>query len=205
MRAAYNVAMDTAPPPEPENITLGILAGGLATRLGGVDKAWLLRDGIPQVLRIAGDLRAMVADVVVSANRNLPAYAQAGIASVTDVHPGIGPIGGLHALSAVCTTPWLLTVPVDIHAASSAVAALLGMPASGQGAYVEDLDGIQPLVALWPRDTLRAGVAVAISSADFSVQSLQRATAMRTLRIPDIRIGNLNTPLDLTAAGMLTA
>jgi len=34
-------------------VTLGILAGGRASRLGGRDKAWLQRDGVPQVLRIA--------------------------------------------------------------------------------------------------------------------------------------------------------
>ena len=34
-------------------LTLGILAGGRATRLGGRDKAWLQRDGVPQVVRIA--------------------------------------------------------------------------------------------------------------------------------------------------------
>ena len=33
--------------------TLGILAGGRATRLGGTDKAWLRRDGVPQVVRIS--------------------------------------------------------------------------------------------------------------------------------------------------------
>ena len=35
----------------PREITLGILAGGRATRLGGRDKAWLPVAGIPQVLR----------------------------------------------------------------------------------------------------------------------------------------------------------
>ena len=34
-------------------ITVGILGGGRATRLGGADKAWLIRDGQPQVLRLA--------------------------------------------------------------------------------------------------------------------------------------------------------
>ena len=35
------------------DLTLGILAGGRGSRLGGRDKAWLQRGGIPQVLRIA--------------------------------------------------------------------------------------------------------------------------------------------------------
>ena len=33
--------------------TLGLLAGGRATRLAGLDKAWMEKDGTPQVLRLA--------------------------------------------------------------------------------------------------------------------------------------------------------
>lgn len=35
------------------DLTLGILAGGRASRLGGIDKAWLERGGTAQVTRIA--------------------------------------------------------------------------------------------------------------------------------------------------------
>ena len=34
----------------PGGVTLGLIAGGRATRLGGIDKAWLLRDGVPTSL-----------------------------------------------------------------------------------------------------------------------------------------------------------
>ena len=33
-----------------DHVTLGLIAGGSATRLGGLDKAWLARGGVPQVL-----------------------------------------------------------------------------------------------------------------------------------------------------------
>ena len=48
-------------------VTLGLLAGGQGTRLGGVDKAWLLRDGQPQVVRLAA-LFPAVSEVLVSSN-----------------------------------------------------------------------------------------------------------------------------------------
>ena len=54
-------------------VTLGILAGGRATRLGGRDKAWLTRGGVPQVLRIARRFGAECSAVCVSANRDLDA------------------------------------------------------------------------------------------------------------------------------------
>ena len=57
------------------DLTLGILAGGRASRLGGIDKAWLERGGTAQVTRIARRFDGECATVLVSANRDLPRYA----------------------------------------------------------------------------------------------------------------------------------
>src|SRR5690606_16823716 len=86
--------------------TLGLLAGGRATRLGGLDKAWLQRGGIPQVVRLAGRVRDEVDAVLVSANRDPGRYREHGFVPVADRHPGLGPLAGLDALAAACTTPW---------------------------------------------------------------------------------------------------
>ena len=45
--------MSAAPALPADSVTLGLLAGGRGSRLGGIDKAWLERDGVPQVLRLA--------------------------------------------------------------------------------------------------------------------------------------------------------
>jgi molybdopterin-guanine dinucleotide biosynthesis protein A len=96
------------------DITLGLLAGGAGSRLGGVDKAWLQRSGVPQVLRLAKRLSGETASVLVSANRNLARYAEAGLVAIPDRHADIGPIAGLDTLAAACATPWMLTLPVDL-------------------------------------------------------------------------------------------
>ena len=89
--------------PARDAVTLGILAGGRATRLGGRDKAWLQRDGIPQVLRIARRFEAECGAVLVSANRDLPRYATHGLAAIQDRIADIGPLGGIDALASACT------------------------------------------------------------------------------------------------------
>ena len=66
------------------DVTLGILAGGRASRLGGRDKAWLQRDGVPQVLRIARRFAGECGTVLVSANRDLPRYPEHGLVAVED-------------------------------------------------------------------------------------------------------------------------
>ncbi|HXH00622.1 MAG TPA: NTP transferase domain-containing protein, partial [Xanthomonadaceae bacterium] len=128
---------------EPASITLGILAGGRATRLGGLDKAWLLCDGMPQVLRLLQWSGPQVGAVVVSANRGLDRYATAGLRVVVDRLADIGPLGGIEALAAICSTSWLLTLPVDVVHLDTGL--LPGLRAAGpEGAAAQDRDGLQP-------------------------------------------------------------
>ena len=183
----------------PRDIALGILAGGRGTRLGGCDKAWIVRDGCTQVERLARRFEGEVSEVLVSANRDPERFAALGLNVVPDRKPGLGPIGGLDALADACTTPWLLTVPVDLVSVNDGLLRTLASEA-GMGATVEDDDGVQPLVALWRVEALRAALAMRDDD-DLAVQSLQHAMSMPRIRLEGVRFGNLNTPDDLDAAG----
>ena len=180
--------------------TLGLLAGGRATRLGGADKAWLEKDGMPQVLRLAARVRGEVDAVLVSANRDPERYAAHGLAVVADRRADLGPLGGLDALAEACTTPWLLTLPVDLVSVNDCLLRSL-RAAGGHGAWAEDEDGRQPLVALWPVAALRAALPAALGSGDLSVQALQARLGMAGVAFAGLRFGNLNTAGDLAAAG----
>ena len=68
----------------PGGVTLGLLAGGRATRLGGVDKAWLLRDGLPQAQRWQRRFASEVDAILASSNGDAARYAALGIAVVAD-------------------------------------------------------------------------------------------------------------------------
>ena len=181
-------------------LTLGILAGGRATRLGGRDKAWLQRDGVPQVVRIARRFDAECGAVLVSANRDLSRYAEHGLRAVADEVADIGPLGGIDMLCAHCETPWLLTMPVDIVDANDCLLRTLAN-AGDDGAVADDGDGLQPLVALYRVEALREAVAAAIAAGDFSVQAMQQRMALARVRFAGLRFGNLNTPDDLRLAG----
>jgi molybdopterin-guanine dinucleotide biosynthesis protein A len=181
--------------------TLGILAGGRATRLGGRDKAWLERDGTPLVLALAQRLAPGVDAVLVSANRGAARLALHGLRAVPDRIGGIGPVGGLEALAAACATPWLLTVPVDLVSTPDGLLRAL-QAAGAAGAWARDDDGPQPLVALWPVARLQAALAPALASGDHAVHGLQARLGMAPVRFEGIRFGNLNHPGDLAAAGI---
>lgn len=183
-----------------EELSLGILAGGRASRLGGRDKAWIERDGVPQVLRIAHRFSDECGAVMVSANRDLPRHARHGLQALMDRRPDLGPLGGLDALAAACTTPWLFTLPVDIIDADITLPRMLAQ-AGGQGAVARDDDGLQPLVALYRLDALRAALASALADGEYSVRAMQAALALPVVAFAGLRFGNLNTPDDLAAAG----
>lgn len=187
---------------DPDSITLGILAGGRATRLDGLDKAWLERDGVPQVLRIARHFDSHVATVIASANWNLPRYSDHAIVAVADDLPDAGPMAGLDAMSRICRTPWLLTIPVDVIGVNECLLQTLAAEAGINGAFAIDDDGTQPLVALWRMVALRELIASAIASHEFAIHALQARLKMARVHFLGVRFGNLNTPADLIAAEM---
>lgn len=99
-----------------------VLAGGRATRMGGVDKGLQLFDGGPLALRAVKRLSPQVDSVVLSANRSFEAYKTIlpeGVSVLPDVRPGFpGPLAGLEAaLSSVPEedreSTWVVTVPCD--------------------------------------------------------------------------------------------
>ena len=185
------------------DITLGILAGGRATRLGGLDKAWLKRDGVPQVLRWQRRFADEVVATIVSANRDLSRYAEAGLRAVADrIEGDLGPIAGLDALFAQCGTPWMLTLPVDLVGVNDCLLPTLIAERGEKGAFAEDDDGVQPLVALWNVAAARDGIAAAIHTGEIAIRSLQAQLEMTRVRFRGVRFGNLNTRDDLLAAGV---
>ena len=186
----------------PHQITLGILAGGSATRLGGADKAWLQRDGIGQATRWRDRFVGEVGAMLISANRQLERYGVAGLVPVPDRIAGnLGPLAGLDALADACRTPWLLTIPVDLVEIEPHLLAGLIEAAHVDGACARDDDGLQPLIALWRVDALRAAVAATLAADELAVQALHRRLDIAQLHFRGMRFGNLNTPADLSAAG----
>lgn len=97
-----------------EAITGLVLAGGRATRMGGVDKGLQNHRGIPLALHAVMRLALQVGEMMVNANRNLAAYESFGVPVWPDVMPDFpGPLAGLMTGLERCETAWLATVPCD--------------------------------------------------------------------------------------------
>jgi molybdenum cofactor guanylyltransferase len=91
------------------DVTALILAGGKATRLGGVDKRALVVEGRTIFERQVDALRPCVAEIIVSSPREVPGYR-----TVVDPVPDVGPLAGIAAGLAAATTPWLFVLAGDM-------------------------------------------------------------------------------------------
>lgn len=95
-------------------ITGLLLAGGLGRRMDGWDKGLLDFKGHPMAWWALESLRTQVAHVLINANRSLNIWQGFGYPVINDLISGFpGPLAGVHAGLAACTTPWLATVPCD--------------------------------------------------------------------------------------------
>ncbi|MDO9405795.1 MAG: molybdenum cofactor guanylyltransferase MobA [Polaromonas sp.] len=146
-----------------DHITAVVLAGGRGSRMGGVDKGLQDFNGRPLVQHAIDRLKPQVGRILISANRNLPAYAAFGAPVFPDRSASLGaedyagPLAGMLTGLTHCKTSCLLTVPCDVpffplDLADRLVAAMVQSDAEVvMAAVMEDEDGTlrpQPVFCL---------------------------------------------------------
>ncbi len=178
------------------DITLGILAGGRATRLGGTDKAWAVYRGETLIERTLHALGEEFSARLISANRDPERYTRLGMRAVADRVPGFsGPLAGLDALLSICATPLLFTVPVDLRVIPRDL--LTRLLAEGEGgAAAQDTNGLQSLIALWPANRARSVVRQALTQGEGAVHRIVAELALHVAHFDGADFGNLNAPED---------
>lgn len=193
--------------------TLGlVLAGGLARRMGGGDKAFLKIAGKTILERALTRFRPQCADVVLNANGDPKRFESFGLAVVPDDIPDFaGPLAGILAGLdwAAQNKPdieWIATVPGDcpflprdlvprLHEARTAEKKTLACARSG--------DWRHPTAGVWPV-ALRADLRHALTVED--LHKIEVWTARHGVAIaawPDQPVDpffNVNRPEDLAKA-----
>jgi molybdenum cofactor guanylyltransferase len=95
-------------------ITGIILAGGLARRMGGVDKGLIPFLGKPMIAHVIDELKPQVADILINANREIDQYCSFGFPVMQDtIENFAGPLAGLHTGMKHAKTEFVLSVPCD--------------------------------------------------------------------------------------------
>ena len=101
-------------PTHKDTITAVILAGGQGSRLSGLDKGLILLQEKNLVQHIIERIRPQVAEIIISANRNIDAYSKLGFSVYKDDIDGYaGPLAGILKALQHCQSEWLLVIPAD--------------------------------------------------------------------------------------------
>jgi molybdopterin-guanine dinucleotide biosynthesis protein A len=198
--------------------TLGlVLAGGLARRMGGGDKAMLRIGGATILDRVLQRLRPQSSGIILNANGDPARFAATRLPVIADSVPGFaGPLAGIlagldWAAAHAPDTAWVGSVPGDcpflphdlfgrLHAAREEAAVPLACAKSG--------DWRHPVVGLWPvalREDLRHAL-VAEDLRKIEVWTSRHGVALAEW--PDRPVDpffNVNTPEDAAQAESIAA
>jgi molybdopterin-guanine dinucleotide biosynthesis protein A len=189
---------------ERDQVTALILAGGKATRLGGVDKREIVVDGRTIFERQVEALAPCVAEIIVSSPR-----AIAGYRCVADPVAGAGPLAGIAAGLAAATTPWLFVIAGDMpHVHRGFVEYVLSRGDATCDAVGIRIGGLpEPLCTLLRIAAWRANVSERLRAGRLKASALLTDAAARVRWIedaelrsidPDLRVlYNINAPEDL--------
>ena len=207
--------IDIPPPP-----TYGlVLAGGLARRMGGGDKARIKIGKSTIIDRVLATLSGQCVDIIINANGDPARFADTGCVVVADSVPDFaGPLAGILAgldyLAAQDNgIEWLLSVPGDcpflpddmverLHEARRKMGAGVPLACARSGEWRH------PVVGLWPlalREDLRKALF------DEGLHKIEIWTARHGIAIadwPDRPVDpffNVNTPEDAAKAETIAA
>lgn len=141
-----------------QDVTGVVLAGGRATRMGGVDKGLVEVNGRPMIAWVLDVLRPQVADLLVNANRNLDRYRAFGFPVVDDGDREFrGPLAGIASGLRAAATRYVAFAPCDSPLVCGDLVTRLRAALTQENARVAVAhDGVrlQPVFALLERDLL---------------------------------------------------
>jgi molybdopterin-guanine dinucleotide biosynthesis protein A len=191
-----------------------VLAGGLARRMGGGDKAKIEINGVSILDRVLATLSAQCVDIAINANGDPKRFADTGVPVIPDSVEGFaGPLAGILAgldwLAAQNTgVEWMLSVPGDcpflpddlierLHAARRKMGTGVPLACARSGEWRH------PVIGLWPlalREDLRKALTVE------GLRKIEMWTARHGIALaewPDQPVDpffNVNTPDDVKRA-----
>jgi molybdenum cofactor guanylyltransferase len=194
-----------------------VLAGGLARRMGGGDKARIRVAGKTILERVLACLKPQCATVIINVNGDATRFADTSLPAVADSVPGFaGPLAGIlagldwaavhrPAIADIVSVPGDCPfLPGDLVSRLAAARAGAGVPL----ACARSGDWRHPVVGLWPV-ALREDLRKALVEKD--MRKIEAWTARHGVAIADWPATpvdpffNVNTPADVAEAERIAA
>ena len=189
-------------------MTIAILAGGAATRMGGADKASLPLNGRRIIDRQVETLRH-VSDSIIVVGGQPDRFRDLGVRAVPDVYANCGALGGIYSALLASDRPWTLVLACDMPFLSlPLLQRLTRVPAPGVDMVMPRThEGPQPLCAVYAarcadavRRRIERGLLKAASLAeDVRVEEIG-PEELATYDPDGLMFVNVNTPHDYERA-----
>lgn len=186
--------------PATESVAAVVLAGGQGRRMGGADKGRVEYRGRPLVEWVLAAVSPQVGEVVISANRNLEAYAAYGHRVLPDTLPGYpGPLAGVLAALDAVSADWLLVVPCDTpHLPVNLAVRLLDAARRENVVLATAADATRVHHSCFiVRCDQRDGLAAYLARGERAVRHWQAGLTSTTVSFDAACFANVNTPEDV--------
>jgi len=96
------------------DLSIGILAGGKATRMNNKDKGLINLKGKPFVERLIEIIKPYTSNIIINANRNISEYEKYGYPVIRDEMEDFqGPLSGIYSMLKSSSSKYLFTLPCD--------------------------------------------------------------------------------------------
>ncbi len=201
-----------------KNKTLGlILAGGLARRMGGGDKASIEVGGRTILDRVLERLAPQCAQIIINANGDASRFSFTGLPVVADDVPGFaGPLAGIlagldWAAANAPDTLYVASVPGDCPFLPRDFIERLDAARKAEGkpiAYAKSGDWRHPVAGLWPV-ALREDLRHALTREEIrGIEIWGARHGVALAEWPDVPADpffNVNTPEDAARANQIAA
>ena len=183
-------------------IAAAILTGGHSCRMGR-DKA-LLQFGPSTLIERVITAVTPVADELLLITRQSDDFADLGLPTHADLHPDLGPLGGLYTALKKSSATALFLLPCDLpFITSDFLRFLLRQLDDHQAVIPHNAQGLQPLCAVYTPACLPA-IEAALAADRLSIRALQDdidahilpADEWRHLDPQELLFMNINTPAD---------
>ncbi|HEX9308154.1 MAG TPA: molybdenum cofactor guanylyltransferase [Anaeromyxobacter sp.] len=192
-----------------DDCTGALIAGGRATRMGGVAKGLLRVGGEPIAARSIALFLRLFGRALVVANDAAP-YAALGAPVFADLVAGRGAPGGLHAALSTATTQWVFAAGCDMPFLDEGAISFLAARREGADAVLVRAAGrLEPLHAFWSRACL-APLEALLADGEPSLHDVAAAVRARIVEEAEWRLvdpagrsfENANTPEDAARLGL---
>jgi len=190
------------------NVSAIVLAGGRSSRFKR-DKALILWEGKPLIVRLVDMLKRMFGEIIVVTGDDRRYEDLLDVIVVDDLIKGKGPLGGIHAGLSSSSNDYNLILPCDMPLLNEKVISLLLDEIDGRSRIILPVvrGYVEPLVGIYHRDCipfaemlLRGGKLKVLGLMDFVPTKL--IPENRVLEVdPNLTsFLNLNSPEDLKIA-----